>query len=167
MRHASCQLWAWLIFDVRQGRARVRIFVRQSEERAYSVQGIPTYNLDANASKEDTRGFLGFVLEFDRPQGKGAKRSLKPPGDATVPRKKIVMRGLVPRKRRCQWTSRATSHFISSVIARQKKTRPNKALEPTPTAVTPRAMEMESELKQWIPEWSEARVVPAVGVAHL
>jgi diamine N-acetyltransferase len=45
--------------------------------------------------------------------------------------------------------------------------RPNKALEPTPTAVTPHAMEMKSEGKNWISESNEARVVPAAVVAHL
>jgi hypothetical protein len=44
---------------------------------------------------------------------------------------------------------------------------PNKAPEPTPTAVTPRAMEVKIEMKQWICIRDEARVVPAAGVAHL
>jgi predicted transcriptional regulator len=43
----------------------------------------------------------------------------------------------------------------------------NKAPEPTPTAVTPRAMEIMIELKQWICNRDEARVVPAAVVAHL
>jgi hypothetical protein len=43
----------------------------------------------------------------------------------------------------------------------------NKAPEPTPTAVTPRALETVIEMKQWIYNRDEARVVPAVGVAHL
>jgi hypothetical protein len=44
---------------------------------------------------------------------------------------------------------------------------PNKAPEPTPTAVTPRAIEVVNEMKRWICNRIEARVVPAVGVAHL
>jgi hypothetical protein len=44
---------------------------------------------------------------------------------------------------------------------------PNKAPEPTPTAVTPRAMEVRSEMKRWICNRIEARVVPAAVVAHL
>jgi hypothetical protein len=44
---------------------------------------------------------------------------------------------------------------------------PNKALEPTPTAVTPRAVEMVIEVKQWICNRDEARGAPAAGVAHL
>jgi hypothetical protein len=43
----------------------------------------------------------------------------------------------------------------------------NKAPEPTPTAVTPRAIEMSTEMKQWIVCCDKARVVPAAGVAHL
>jgi hypothetical protein len=44
---------------------------------------------------------------------------------------------------------------------------PNKAPEPTPTAVTPRAVEMVIEVKQWICNCDEARGAPAAGVAHL
>jgi hypothetical protein len=44
---------------------------------------------------------------------------------------------------------------------------PNKAPEPTPTAVTPRAMEMKIEMKTRNCDRCEARVAPAVGVAHL
>lgn len=44
---------------------------------------------------------------------------------------------------------------------------PNKAPEPTPTAVTPRALEVMIEVKQWSYNRDEARVVPAVGVAQL
>jgi hypothetical protein len=47
------------------------------------------------------------------------------------------------------------------------KKGPNKAPEPTPTAVTPRAIDMKVEAKTWICSRYEARVVPAVGVAHL
>jgi hypothetical protein len=43
--------------------------------------------------------------------------------------------------------------------------RANKAPEPTPTAVTPRAVAMVIEVKQWICNCDEARVVPVV--AHL
>jgi hypothetical protein len=45
--------------------------------------------------------------------------------------------------------------------------KPNKAPEPTPTAVTPRAMELKSETNLSNPQSFEARVAPAVGVAHL
>jgi hypothetical protein len=47
------------------------------------------------------------------------------------------------------------------------KKRPNKALEPTPTAVTPRAMDVKIEMKQWICNRDEARGAPAAVVAHL
>jgi hypothetical protein len=122
MMHAARQLPSWLIFDVRQGRARIRTLVRQPEEGAYSVQGIPTYNLDANDSKENTRGLLGFVLEFDRPQGKGAKRSLKPPGDATAPRKIIVMRrpGSAKKKMPVDFESDIAFHLLCDRTAEEK-----------------------------------------------
>jgi hypothetical protein len=44
---------------------------------------------------------------------------------------------------------------------------PNKAPEPTPTAVTPRAMEMNIEVKPWNGNRNEARGAPAAVVAHL
>jgi hypothetical protein len=44
---------------------------------------------------------------------------------------------------------------------------PNKTPEPTPTAVTPRAIDMKIEWKKWIAESNEARGAPAAGVAHL
>ena len=45
--------------------------------------------------------------------------------------------------------------------------RANKAPEPTTTSVTPRAMLRLSEMKQQTENRIEARVVPAVVVAHL
>jgi hypothetical protein len=44
---------------------------------------------------------------------------------------------------------------------------PNKAPEPTTTAVTPRAIEMNSEWKKSIVGCNEARGAPAAVVAHL
>jgi hypothetical protein len=45
--------------------------------------------------------------------------------------------------------------------------RPNKAPEPTTTAVTSRAIEFKSEMKRSNKIASEARAAPAVVVAHL
>jgi hypothetical protein len=47
------------------------------------------------------------------------------------------------------------------------KKRANKAPEPTPTAVTPRAIVMKFEVKNWNVESKEARGAPAAVVAHL
>jgi hypothetical protein len=44
---------------------------------------------------------------------------------------------------------------------------PNKAPEPTATSVTPRAISRSAELKRRTENRSEARVAPAVAVAHL
>ena len=46
-------------------------------------------------------------------------------------------------------------------------TQPNKALEPTSTSVMPRAISSFSELKPRIEFPNQARVMPAVAVAHL
>jgi len=45
--------------------------------------------------------------------------------------------------------------------------RPNKAPEPTPVAVMPRAMSRVIKMKLQNQKRSEARVTPATGVAHL
>ena len=45
--------------------------------------------------------------------------------------------------------------------------RPNKALEPTPVPVMPRASSRVSELKQGSAQRNPARGTPATGVAHL
>jgi hypothetical protein len=122
MSHAARQLPSWLIFDVRQGRARIRTLVRQPEEGAYSVRGVPTYNRHANASKENTRGFLGFVLEFDRPQGESAKRSLKLPGDATALRKKRydARPGSAKKKMPVDFESGIAFHLLCDRTAEEK-----------------------------------------------
>ena len=44
---------------------------------------------------------------------------------------------------------------------------PNKALEPTSTSVTSRAIEFILEMKQMSPDRNAARGAPAVAVAHL
>ena len=44
---------------------------------------------------------------------------------------------------------------------------PNKALEPTSTSVTPRALSGAFEMKHRTGKRPEARVAPAVAVAHL
>ena len=45
--------------------------------------------------------------------------------------------------------------------------RPNKAPEPTPVAVMPRATSRIAEMKPRNQKGTEARVTPATGVAHL
>jgi hypothetical protein len=61
--------------------------------------------------------------------------------------------------------SRAIGNLSSFMLSNPQK--PNKAPEPTPTAVTPRAMEVKFEMKQWICNRDEARGAPAAVVAHL
>jgi GNAT superfamily N-acetyltransferase len=53
------------------------------------------------------------------------------------------------------------------LMLRRPNQGPNKAPEPTPTAVTPRAIDMKTEEKNPIAVSKEARVAPAVVVAHL
>ena len=65
-----------------------------------------------------------------------------------------------------RWLTSECGSISPSITAPMKK-RPNKALEPTSTSVMPRATLSFSDLKQWIESSNEARVMPAVAVAHL
>ena len=58
------------------------------------------------------------------------------------------------------------SAFLSDQFSSSSQT-PNKAPEPTPVAVMPRAMSRVAEMKPQNQKRSEARVTPATGVAHL
>ncbi len=58
------------------------------------------------------------------------------------------------------------SAFLQVQFSRSSQT-PNKAPEPTPVAVMPRAMSRVAEMKLQNQKRSEARVTPATGVAHL
>ena len=55
---------------------------------------------------------------------------------------------------------------VSSLVF-VSRSMPNKALEPTPTSVTPRAIAPTSEMNHQTENRLQARVVPAAGVAHL
>jgi hypothetical protein len=64
-----------------------------------------------------------------------------------------------------RWARTLSFEVISDCSSFPKP--PNKAPEPTPTAVTPRAMEMNCEMKRWICNCGETRGAPAAVVAHL
>ena len=61
----------------------------------------------------------------------------------------------------------ATSVVIRGGFQIHHRERPNKAPEPTPTSVTPRALSGVSTMKQQNEARLAARVAPAVVVAHL
>ena len=60
---------------------------------------------------------------------------------------------------------RAASRFVIAIV--EQGQAPNKAPEPTPRSVTPRAIVSEIEMKQRNPNRPAARVAPARVVAHL
>jgi hypothetical protein len=64
------------------------------------------------------------------------------------------------------WDSRRRHRRIFPVML-SNPDKPNKAPEPTPTAVTPRAMEVNFEMNRWNCNRDEARGAPAAVVAHL
>jgi hypothetical protein len=62
--------------------------------------------------------------------------------------------------------------FDSSMVIRPQPSGvlvdpPNKAPEPTPTSVTPRAFSRVTEMKRWIADRNPARGAPDAVVAHL
>ena len=71
-----------------------------------------------------------------------------------------------PEKERASGAPREISR-LSSLPRRRHSQSPNKAPEPTPSAVTPRAIVGVIELKQWSPICDAARGAPAAVVAHL
>jgi len=60
---------------------------------------------------------------------------------------------------------RAAAESAVSIV--EQRQAPNKAPEPTPRSVTPRAIVSEIEMKQRNPNRPAARVAPARVVAHL
>jgi hypothetical protein len=160
MWHAARQLPSWLIFDV--GRGELCISVACGEDNYMSANlhafscGVRTLLLHprggissrADGLNEASRGSICCVVRVLNAIAMWRIR-------ASLPRS--LLRSVVSERvnRRHSMTS-----FGRAVW-------PNKAPEPTPTAVTPRAMEGICEMKKWIASSKEARVVPAAGVAHL
>ena len=87
---------------------------------------------------------------------KSAKRSLDSRGEANEQSRLFSLRTMKPEIRD------ARRHLMAP-----KAKPPNKALEPTSTSVTPRALSGASEMKHRTEKPSKARVAPAVAVAHL
>jgi hypothetical protein len=166
MRHAARQLRSWLIFDVR--RSEVCISAACGED-GYMSASLHAFSCGVRTLLLHPRGWDRFT---DGRLGRGESWKYSPRCERVE----------CDRRGECSqiWRIRASlpRKFLRSAVSGRVNRRhsgisvgrarwPNKAPEPTPTAVTPRAIEMMTEVKQWICSRDEARVAPAVVVAHL
>jgi hypothetical protein len=142
LAHASRQLYAWLIFNVGQkrvGEVSKAFLQKFPSTRAFFVQVFSSVSFQFSAAIDAILKFGVwkkdgvFSPQFSKSQEVG---SLFPLCEFS---KSISYAGHVFRR-------------DGPKVARMKPTEPNQALEPTTTAVTPRA---------------DARVAPAAVVAHL
>ena len=141
MRHEARQVPSWLIFDVSQMQ-RSRCAARR---RIRSIRVVrESFDL------WDARVSTGFRKEASRCQHSGCRV-----GDRKSRMKATLA---VPETR----PKEARREFV--VIKSQTA---NKAPEPTPTSVTPRAISRAIEVKRQSPEPNLARGAPDAVVAHL
>ena len=148
MRHEARQVPSWLIFDVRQKKEVVAMIAR-----------------GWGASLEFTefpvvRGFERDGIESESERQFTVKTELRL---ATKGRVRVMAAACLERK------SEGFGRFSRAFSAARfdpKKT-PNKAPEPTPTSVTPRAISRAIEWKRRNPEAILARGAPDAVVAHL
>jgi hypothetical protein len=160
MRHATRQLRSWLIFDVR--RSEVCISVACGEDGYMSASlhavtcGVRVLLLHPRGGISSRVGglrelFGGSIRRVVRALNAIAMWRIR----ASLPRS-LLRSGVTGRMNRRH-----------SGISVERARWPNKALEPTPTAVTPRAIEVNFEINKWNCDRIDARGAPAAVVAHL
>jgi hypothetical protein len=164
MTHAARQLRSWLIFDV--GRCMLTLYSRRVEAKC-SMRASKVIRTSLLFAK--IRGcYAGDVLGRWRSR-RVIRREVKSSRRLAIEMYKGGAKrraGAFIREEAKAWDSRRRHRRIFTVML-SNPDKPNKAPEPTPTAVTPRALEMKIEMKTRNCDWNEARVVPAAGVAHL
>ena len=160
MPHAACRPLAWLIFDVRQD----SFAMMSSSMQSMRSRGDRSVGGESR-SRASIFGRSGRVRLHrpGAPSWESAERTLGPGfGLPAAP-----VRCLLP----CAFSGDAFAFvpMTRSPFAQHRSNRlsPNKAPEPTPVAVMPRAIEGVIESDQRNPSRSAARVLPATGVAHL
>ena len=162
--HAARRLRSWLIFDVRRkSRGDENTMMREEGESPARV-ALPQKSAEPllctgrqmRVMKRSIRGNLSSARSAAIARGASSeRRACKQHSElvrhANALKENFAMRGLHPRRRASMAFERSGGYISLSVFAPRGK-RPNKALEPTPGSVTPRA---------------GARVAPAPVVAHL
>jgi hypothetical protein len=168
MKHAARRLRSWLIFDVRRNE---RVYLAACGEGGYMIISVHSVTCGVRAlllhSREGISPRLGGLRELFGGCISRVLRVLFATGMWRLRASSMWrIRASLPRSlRRSAVTGRANRGY--SRISVGRAVWPNKAPEPTPTAVTPRAMEAKFEMKGWICNRDEARGAPAAGVAHL
>ena len=138
--HAARPLWPWLIFDVRQKSSA-------QPRRALSNQPRQSVSKLSQRLKHPVSHILGARTLHPR--------NMKGTASGSNRSREVDSGGV----------GGSLARVISAVF--DSLQTPNKALEPTSTSVTLRAIGSFSELKPWTANPQAARCAPAVAVAHL
>jgi hypothetical protein len=150
MRHAARQLPSWLIFDVGRSCANVALMsIADSGRESTMVPGQKQTLCESAATASIARRQYLRRARFT-----AARRAL----DVVV----VCFRG---RFLGLRAFGQKYSPFISQIASRVRS--PNKAPEPTPGLVTPRAVECAFEMKRRNRKCDAARGAPSPVVAHL
>ncbi len=160
MKHASRRPLVWLIFDV----GRNTVAMRTSGSRCFEVVA----GGDSAAWWKVSRGLTTGNPVVEGVEGYEWPNQVAP---VHLMRKRFeefepvrLMAAAFPKEpQRC---SNLQSSFLEVQFSCSSQT-PNKAPEPTPVAVMPRADSRIIEMNLWKQKRCEARVTPATGVAHL
>ena len=149
-RHEACQVPSWLIFDVGRFVANIALLsIADSERETTRVPGQKQTSCEsAAAASRVRRQYL--------------RRALFTVARTTPDAAAACCRGRLSGLR---VFGQKYSLSISGIASRVRS--PNKAPEPTPGLVTPRAMECDFEVERRNGNRDAARGAPSPGVAHL
>ena len=148
MRHEARQVPSWLIFDVRQ-KKEVVAMIAKGWGASLEFTGIPVVRV----FERD-----GIGSECERQFT--VKKELRSVSEGRV---RVMAAACLER------TSEALGRFTGALraVSADPRKKPNKAPEPTPGLVTPRAMECAFEMKRRNGNRVAARGAPSPVVAHL
>ncbi len=158
--HAARQPRSWLIFDV----GRNTFAMRTAESRSFEVVAAGDSATWWKVSRGLTTGNpVGERVEgYEWPNQFAPVHPMRKRFEVFEPVR--LMAAAFPKEpERC---SNLLSVFFQLQFSSGSQT-PNKAPEPTPVAVMPRAMSGVAEMRLRNQKRGEARVTPATGVAHL
>jgi hypothetical protein len=150
MRHEARQVPSWLIFDVGRSSANIVLMsIADSARETTRVPGQKQTSCESAAAASRARR-----QNLRRARFTAARTAL----DVVV----VCFRG---RFSGLRVFGRKDAPFISEIASRVRS--PNKAPEPTPGLVTPRALESAFEVKRRNRSRDAARGAPSPVVAHL
>jgi hypothetical protein len=150
MRHAARQLPSWLIFDV--GRSSANIALMSIVDSGSETTRVP----------RQKQTLCESAAAASRARRQNLRRAHFTAARTVLDVVVVCFRG---RFSGLQVFGQKYSPFISEIASRVRS--PNKAPEPTPGLVTPRAMECAFEMKRRNEIRDSARGAPSPVVAHL